>query len=63
MGAVHGLAKYYRRRPDRLSVEEVQEYLYHLMEERKLAWSSCKRGVERTALLLRGNGCAGRRQR
>ena len=41
MGAVHGLAKYYRRRPDRLNVEEVQEYLYHLMEERKLAWSSC----------------------
>ncbi len=41
MGAVYGLAKYYRRRPDRLSVEEVQKYLYHLMEERKLAWSSC----------------------
>ena len=41
IGAVYGLAKHYRRRPDRLSVEEVQKYLYHLMEERKLAWSSC----------------------
>ncbi len=41
IGAVYGLAKHYGRRPDRLSVEEVQKYLYHLMEERKLAWSSC----------------------
>ena len=27
IGAVYGLAKYYRRRADRLSVEEVQRYL------------------------------------
>ena len=41
IGAVYGLSKHYGRRLDRLSVEEVQRYLYHLMEERKLAWSSC----------------------
>ena len=41
LGAVFGLAKYYRRAPDNLSEAEVQAYLLHLMQERKLAWSSC----------------------
>jgi integrase/recombinase XerD len=35
--AVKGLAKYYRRRPDELSTAEVQRYLRHLIEERRLA--------------------------
>lgn len=41
LGAVAGLAKYYARRPDRIGEAEVQKYLLHLIEERKLAWSSC----------------------
>lgn len=41
LGAVAGLAKYYKRRPDRIDEAEVQKYLLHLIEERKLAWSSC----------------------
>lgn len=41
LGAVAGLAKYYGRRPDRIGEQEVQKYLLHLIEERKLAWSSC----------------------
>ena len=41
LGAVAGLAKYYGRRPDRVSEAEVQKYLLHLIEQRKLAWSSC----------------------
>ena len=41
LGAVAGLAKYYGRRPDRIGEAEVQKYLLHLIEERKLAWSSC----------------------
>jgi len=41
LGAVAGLAKYYARRPDQISAPEVQNYLLHLVEERKLAWSSC----------------------
>lgn len=41
LGAVAGLAKYYGRRPDGISEAEVQKYLLHLIEERKLAWSSC----------------------
>lgn len=41
LGAVAGLAKHYGRRPDRITEQEVQNYLQHLIEERKLAWSSC----------------------
>jgi site-specific recombinase XerD len=41
LGAVGGLAKHYGRRPDRVSEQEVQDYLLHLIEERRLAWSSC----------------------
>lgn len=41
LGAVAGLAKYYKRRPDRIDEAEVQNYLLHLIEQRKLAWSSC----------------------
>ena len=39
--AVAKLAKFYRRAPDRISEAEVQRYLLHLLEERKLAHSSC----------------------
>ena len=41
LGAVAGLAKYYGRSPDQVTEQEVQKYLLHLIEERKLAWSSC----------------------
>ena len=41
LGSVAALAKYYGRRPDRISEAEVQRYLLHLIEERKLSWSSC----------------------
>ncbi|MGH9860484.1 MAG: tyrosine-type recombinase/integrase, partial [Candidatus Acidiferrales bacterium] len=40
-GAVAALAKYYGRSPDRISAPEVQRYLLRLIQERKLAWSSC----------------------
>ena len=41
LNAVAGLAKHYHRSPDRVSEAEVQSYLLHLLQERKLAWSSC----------------------
>lgn len=40
-GAVAALAKYYGRSPDRISAQEVQRYLLHLIQEKRLAWSSC----------------------
>lgn len=39
--SVAKLAKYYGRGPDQISEAEVQRYLLHLLEERKLAHSSC----------------------
>jgi len=40
LAAVKGLAKYYRRAPDVLSSQEVQDYLLYLVVERKLAYAS-----------------------
>ena len=39
--SVAKLAKFYSRRPDQISETEVQRYLLHLLQERKLAHSSC----------------------
>lgn len=41
VAGVKGLAKYYRRAPDQLSDAEVQRYLLHIREERKLSGSTC----------------------
>ena len=38
--AVARLARHYRRSPDKLSAEQVQQYLLHLVRERRLARSS-----------------------
>lgn len=39
--AVKALAAYYRRSPDRLETGEIQAFLRYLIEEKKLAWSTC----------------------
>lgn len=39
--AVSGLADYYRYPPDQLTNDQIQEYLRYLIEEKKLAWSTC----------------------
>ncbi|MBC2709490.1 MAG: site-specific integrase [Desulfosarcina sp.] len=41
VGAVAGLAGYYRKTPDNLDNKQIQAYLLHLIKERGLAWSSC----------------------
>jgi integrase/recombinase XerD len=43
--AVAGLAKFFNQSPDRLNKEKLRAYLLHLMEERKLSWSSCNVAV------------------
>ena len=42
---VAALTRYYRRAPDQLTDREVQQYLRYLIEERQLAWSSCRVAV------------------
>jgi integrase/recombinase XerD len=39
--AVAQLARHYGRSPDHISLEQVREFLHHLIVERKLAFSSC----------------------
>ena len=39
--AVTGLARHYRRSPDQISAQEVQDYLIYLHEQRGLSWKSC----------------------
>lgn len=39
--AVAGLATFYNQTPDKLSTGQVKTYLLHLLDKRKLAWSSC----------------------
>ena len=43
--AVAGLAKFYRRPPDQITHHDVQVYLLHLIQERKLSWNTCKIAV------------------
>ena len=44
IAAVVRMAKYYRRPPDQLTNDEVQNYLAHL-HERKLSWSTCSQAA------------------
>ena len=41
LNSVTGLARHYRRSPDQISTQEVQDYLVHLHEQRGLSWKSC----------------------
>ena len=41
LNSVTGLARHYRRSPDQISAQEVQDYLIHLHEQRGLSWKSC----------------------
>ena len=41
LNSVSGLARFYGRSPERISAQEVQDYLLHLHEQRGLSWKSC----------------------
>ena len=45
LAAVKGLAKYYHKRPDELSEQQVQRYVRHLIEERQLAPNTVRLAV------------------
>jgi len=45
IAAVAALAKHYRCSPDGLSVEQIHRYVLHLLDERKLSWSTCNQAV------------------
>ena len=45
IAAVVRLAKRYRRPPNEITNDEVQTYLAHLIQERKLSWSTCSQAA------------------
>src|SRR3989442_11083202 len=45
LAAVVRLAKHYRRSPHEITNDEVQTYLAHLIQERKLSWSTCSQAA------------------
>jgi site-specific recombinase XerD len=42
---VRSLAKHYKRSPDQLTDREIQDYILHLLNVRKVAWSTCNQQV------------------
>jgi len=45
VAAVTGLARFYKQSPEKIDKEMIQSYLVHLMQDRKLSWSSCNVAV------------------
>lgn len=41
LAVVKGIANYFHRSPDQLNNDQIQEYLAHLVKDRKLSWESC----------------------
>lgn len=41
LAVVRGIANYFHRSPDQLNNDQIQEYLAHLVRDRKLSWKSC----------------------
>ena len=38
---VKGLAEFYNQSPDKLTNDQIQDYLRHLLEDHKLSWGTC----------------------
>lgn len=45
LNAIKQLADYYRRSPDAITEQEVQDFILYLVQERKLSWSTCNLAV------------------
>lgn len=52
IAAVVGLARHYQRSPDRITEDEIRDYIVYLLEERKLAWSSVNVALSGIRFLL-----------
>lgn len=53
LAAIVGIAKYYRRSPDQLTPQEIEHYLLHLINERKLSWSTTNQAASALRFLFR----------
>lgn len=53
IAAIVGITKYTRRSPDQLSQDEINHYLLHLIDERKLSWSTTNQAACALRFLFR----------
>jgi site-specific recombinase XerD len=53
IAAIVGIAKHTHRSPDQLSQDEIEQYLLHLIEERKLSWSTTNQAASALQFLFR----------
>lgn len=53
IAAVVGIAKHYHRSPDQLTSQEIDQYLLHLINERKLSWSTTNQAASALRFLFR----------
>lgn len=53
IAAIVGITRYTRRSPDQLSQDEINQYLLHLIEERKLSWSTTNQAACALRFLFR----------
>ena len=47
------LAQFYNQPPDRLTAEQIQAFVHHLLTERQLAWSTCNQAMAAFAFLYK----------
>lgn len=53
IAAIVGIARHTRRSPDQLTHDEIQQYLLHLINERKLSWSTTNQAASALRFLFR----------
>ena len=53
VSAVAELARHYRRSPDSISIEEVRDFIHHLITQRKVAFSTCNTRLAGRAVMRR----------
>lgn len=53
LAAIVGIARHYHRSPDQLTSQEIEQYLLHLINERKLSWSTTNQAASALRFLFR----------
>lgn len=54
VSSIKGLAKFYMQSPDTLTNDQIQDYLLHLLEDRKLAWGTVNAYLSGIVCFYRG---------
>lgn len=53
MAAVADLARHCGRSPEQIGIEEIRDFLHHLITQRRVAYSTCNQKLSRVRLFFR----------